>query len=127
MLDDGTQCNLEKIQESVNSLVDCIKKSYSNGIKSASEDMCIVCPPNMGRSMIYESLKFCDGQSMIDLSNAMKSVSVELEHLQPSNVESEILQLKSQLKHCKNPLQKLNMEREMNKLIRERKEITYDI
>lgn len=34
--------------------------------------------------------------------------------------DSQIATLKSQLKHCKNPLQKLNMEREMNKLIRER-------
>ena len=35
-----------------------------------------------------------------------------------------IAQLKSQLKYCKNPLQKLNLERELNRLIREkRKEV----
>ena len=37
----------------------------------------------------------------------------------PSTTDSQITTLKSQLKHCKNPLQKLNMEREMNRLIRE--------
>ena len=31
-----------------------------------------------------------------------------------------ITTIKSQLKHCNNPLQKLNMEREMNRLIREK-------
>lgn len=39
--------------------------------------------------------------------------------LEPS-LDTQISNLKSQLKHCKNPLQKLNLEREMNKLIRER-------
>ena len=38
-----------------------------------------------------------------------------------SSTDSQITSLKSQLKHCKNPLQKLNMEREMNRLIRERR------
>jgi len=33
----------------------------------------------------------------------------------PSN-QCRITQLKSQLKHCKNPLQRLNIERELNKL-----------
>ena len=32
----------------------------------------------------------------------------------------QITTIKSQLKYCKNPLQKLNMEREMNRLIREK-------
>lgn len=36
-----------------------------------------------------------------------------------SSTDSRITTLKSQLKHCKNPLQKLNMECEMNRLIRE--------
>ena len=39
-----------------------------------------------------------------------------------SSTDQQITTLKSQLKHCKNPLQKLNLEREMNRLIRERKE-----
>lgn len=38
-----------------------------------------------------------------------------------SSSDTQITQLKSQLKHCKNPLQKLNLEREMNRLMRERK------
>ena len=38
----------------------------------------------------------------------------------PSSTKSQITAIKSQLKHCKNPLQKLNMEREMNRLIREK-------
>lgn len=38
-----------------------------------------------------------------------------------SSIDTQITNLKSQLKHCKNPLQKLNMEREMNRLIREKR------
>ena len=37
------------------------------------------------------------------------------------SIDTQITNLKSQLKYCKNPLQKLNLEREMNKLIREKK------
>ena len=44
----------------------------------------------------------------------------EANKYQPSTTD-QITSLKSQLKHCKNPLQKLNMEREMNQLIRERR------
>ena len=39
-----------------------------------------------------------------------------------SSAEDQIITIKSQLKHRKNPLQKLNLEREMNRLMRERKE-----
>ena len=39
-----------------------------------------------------------------------------------SSTEYKITSIKSQLKYCKNPLQKLNMEREMNRLIREKGE-----
>jgi len=42
-----------------------------------------------------------------------------IEQVKPSTTD-QITTIKSQLKHCKNPLQKLNMEREMNRLIRER-------
>ena len=38
-----------------------------------------------------------------------------------SSIDTQITNLKSQLKHCKNPLQRLNLEREMNRLMRERK------
>ena len=38
-----------------------------------------------------------------------------------SSIDTQITSLKSQLKHCKNPLQKLNLEREMNRLMREKK------
>ena len=41
--------------------------------------------------------------------------------IETPSTDSQITTLKSQLKHCKNPLQKLNMEREMNRLIRERR------
>lgn len=37
-----------------------------------------------------------------------------------SSIGAQITSIKSQLKHCKNPLQKLNMEREMSRLIREK-------
>ena len=44
-------------------------------------------------------------------------------HFEESNQsfnQDRITQLKSQLKHCKNHMQRLNIEREMNRLIRER-------
>ena len=37
------------------------------------------------------------------------------------SIDTQITNLKSQLKHCKNPLQRLNLEREMNRLMRERR------
>ena len=40
--------------------------------------------------------------------------------IETPSTDSQITTLKSQLKHCKNPLQKLNLEREMNRLIREK-------
>ena len=40
--------------------------------------------------------------------------------IETQSTTDQITSLKSQLKHCKNPLQKLNMEREMNRLIREK-------
>ena len=36
-------------------------------------------------------------------------------------LQDRITQLKSQLKHCKNPLQKLNIERELNRLYKNKK------
>ena len=42
------------------------------------------------------------------------------EEIKEPSTTDQITSIKSQLKYCKNPLQKLNMEREMNRLIRER-------
>lgn len=64
-----------------------------------------------------------DGLVMFDL-DSLSDLHFESLTQQPS-IETQITNLKSQLKHCKNPLQKLNTEREMNRLIRERKEIEY--
>ena len=47
-----------------------------------------------------------------------KSMSVELHSNNKSEVDN-IATLKHKIKYCKNPLQKLNMEREMGRLIRE--------
>ena len=58
-----------------------------------------------------------DKQELSDLSNLMSFEMVS--STQPS-IDTQITNLKSQLKHCKNPLQKLNLEREMNRLIREK-------
>ena len=62
-------------------------------------------------------------KSYID-SGFSVSQSIELfdeaNKYQPSATD-QIITIKSQLKHCKNPLQKLNLEREMNRLIRERR------
>ena len=55
-----------------------------------------------------------------DYGFQMEYVNYYDEEIKPQSTDSRIISLKSQLKHCKNPLQKLNMEREMNRLIRER-------
>ena len=58
-----------------------------------------------------------DGFFMIDFASLS---DLHFEESNQSNNQDRITQLKSQLKHCKNLLQKLNIEREMNRLIRER-------
>lgn len=61
-----------------------------------------------------------DGYFYYDLRElSFAQLLSEVTNQQPST-EYKITSLKSQLKHCKNPLQKLNMEREMNRLIREK-------
>ena len=60
-----------------------------------------------------------DTISQEEYQQASQLLSDYAEQLKQST-DSRILTLKSQLKHCKNPLQKLNLEREMNKLMREK-------
>lgn len=125
MFNEGVKDKLEKLFESpeYKSYIEqlaILSKERATTKQLIYNDMFIVMPPNMGRNMIYESLKFCDGQNMVDLSNAIKSVSVELEYPQPSTIESEICNLKSQLKHCKNYLERQNIERKLNRLYKER-------
>ena len=55
------------------------------------------------------------------LYNITKSLTNKYnKQIKTPSTTDQITTIKSQLKHCKNPLQKLNMEREMNRLIRER-------
>ena len=62
-----------------------------------------------------------DGYFYYDLRElSFAQLLSEVTNQQPST-DQQITSLKSQLKHCKNPLQKLNMEREMNRLIREKR------
>ena len=62
-----------------------------------------------------------DGYFYYDLRElSFAQLLSEVANQQPS-LDSQITSIKSQLKHCKNPLQKLNMEREMNRLIKERR------
>ena len=56
--------------------------------------------------------------SLYDITESLADEWNKLKGEPPIN--DQITSLKSQLKHCKNPLQKLNMEREMNRLIREK-------
>lgn len=58
----------------------------------------------------------------VETENILQNLSNELNKSIEIPVTDRISTIKSQLKHCKSPLQKLNLEREMNKLIRERKE-----
>ena len=61
-----------------------------------------------------------DGYFYYDLRElSFAQLLSEVTNQQPS-LDSQITSIKSQLKHCKNPLQKLNLEREMNRLIREK-------
>ena len=64
--------------------------------------------------------KVNDGYFYYDLRDLYNAFSIsEVADQQPS-IDDQITSLKSQLKYCKNPLQKLNMERKMNRLIREK-------
>ena len=56
-----------------------------------------------------------------DYTFEMEYINYYDEEIKEPSTTDQITSLKSQLKHCKNPLQKLNMEREMNQLIRERR------
>ena len=68
---------------------------------------------------------YCDMRNLKQYIDSGFSVAQSMElfdeanKYQPSTTD-QITSLKSQLKYCKNPLQKLNMEREMNRLIKER-------
>ena len=79
----------------------------------ALEQSYLVYPPKMGYTCTRDSI------SQEEYQQASQSLSDYAEQLKQST-DSRILTLKSQLKHCKNPLQKLNLEREMNKLMREK-------
>ena len=59
------------------------------------------------------------GSVEFSLSHFADEYDKQLNEAQPSI--DQITSIKSQLKHCKNPLQKLNLEREMNRLIKERR------
>ena len=61
---------------------------------------------------------------IIDSIKTMESINELMDNL-PS-IDTQITSIKSQLKHCKNPLQKLNLEREMNRLIREERRRYYE-
>lgn len=68
---------------------------------------------------------YCDMRNLKSYIDSGFSVSQSMElfdeaHKYQPSLDSQITTIKSQLKHCKNPLQKLNMEREINRLIRER-------
>ena len=60
------------------------------------------------------------GSFEFDLKYFAGEYDGQLNDTHSSSVDTQITSIKSQLKHCNNPLQKLNMEREMNKLIREK-------
>ena len=63
--------------------------------------------------------------NMLDRLNTIprcNSFSMEYKTEMLVTNNDQITTIKSQLKHCKNPLQKLNLEREMNRLIREKGE-----
>ena len=65
----------------------------------------------------------------LSLSENLKELTFDLEYFNQSvelakeynpTVDTQISNLKSQLRYCKNPLQKLNIEREIGRLNRER-------
>lgn len=58
------------------------------------------------------------GSFEFDLKYFADEYDKQLKEVHSSSID-QITSIKSQLKHCKNPLQKLNIEREMNRLIKE--------
>lgn len=68
--------------------------------------------------MITTSTKTSEELMNLLKENSKKSPSFSMEYVTEvlETNQDRITQLKSQLKYCKNPLQKLNIERELNKL-----------
>ena len=101
MEDNGVQRLLEKNSEE---LVNLLKQ----GTYIVMDDYMLTTSTKMSRELI---------DSITENSKKFPSFSMEYEtEVLETNQEYRIIQLKSQLKHCKNPLQKLNIERELNRL-----------
>lgn len=98
---DEQDCSIDEIENYINKVDD--KHIYYFDMRSF-------------KSNIYDgaSISF---RSLYDITEEFADEYIE--QVKPSTTD-QITSLKSQLKHCKNPLQKLNMEREMNRLIREK-------
>ena len=67
---------------------------------------------------VYSFTHEYECQWLPSLYDITESLSFEYaKQIEPPSITQQITNIKSQLKHCKNPLQKLNLEREMNRLI----------
>lgn len=60
------------------------------------------------------------GENLKDLKFDLEYFNQSIELSKPYTIDTQISNLKSQLRYCKNPLQKLNTEKEINRLNRER-------
>ena len=105
--------SVDRILEEQNCSIDDVEK-YINKV---DEEHIYYYDMRHFRPNIYDDASI----SFRSLYNIIKDCADEYVIQAQPSLDDQIISIKSQLKHCKNPLQKLNMERELNRLIRERK------
>lgn len=92
-----------------------MKEKWNEDMKRVKEEL-----DKMDYKQLFKQVYGFEVDEIKDYTFEMEYVNYYEEESKEPSTESRISILKSQLKYCKNPLQKLNMEREMNRLIRER-------
>ena len=128
MSDNGIQNGLEKLLEDshyrlyveqlakISGVCSVSVQSLDNMVKRVEElqDAFVSFPPNMGRTICKDSI------SELEYQKASQELSDYAEQLRLST-DQQITTLKSQLKHCKNYLERQNIERKLNRLYKERR------
>ena len=120
MSDNGLQRQLEKIQE-LNEPLRQMTLAYVS-MYSAIRNMIkesLMLEGSMNELKVITNDKL-DEQEILSTCDILKNFAELYEIQTPQSTDSRITTLKSQLKHCKNYLERQNIERELNRLYKER-------
>ena len=121
MSDNGLQRQLEKIQE-LNEPLRQMTLAYVS-MYSAIRNMIkesLMLEGSMNELKVITNDKL-DEQEILSTCDILKNFAELYEIQTPQSTDSRIITLKSQLKHCKNYLERQNIERELNRVYKERK------